>query len=55
MNRSAAINAEAPHPSLSPLPRGEGDQLQRFTDRYTIERRLTIDDMAPSAEPDSSA
>jgi len=27
---------------FSPLPRGEGDQPQRFTACYTIERRLTI-------------
>jgi len=35
------FSAEAPHPSLSPLPRGEGDQPQRFTACYTIERPLT--------------
>ena len=37
-NRSAAINAEAPHPSLSPLPRGEGDQPQWFAAWHAVER-----------------
>jgi hypothetical protein len=41
-DRSAAITAGAPHPSLSPLPRGEGDQPQRFTTCSTIERHLAI-------------